>query len=356
MSFALTSNAAPQKTVVFPSCVDDLVRQTGVDESSAQAQTVFSNWQPVTGRAGMGQRSSRSKGMTLLELLVAAAIAMVFLGGVVAAFIQILRATNLTEAKLEAVNNARAALEMMAIDIKAARIDPRQPVQYFVGEDYVLSYGNGLDDDGDRVVDEEIFNGRDDDYTGPDWNVTRDDRHAVVGGLFERQFYVNGPDLGDGHVDEDCRFDLDRLTFRIFPDPNNPLSRDVLITFEVGTFEGEEHVLLRRIVHNPSSPNRLVELAPIAFNVMSLHFLYWDPNRIPPDWTTVWNSFLAPRFVQPGIELPIAVFMAVTVYADTKPIEQYQAGDPIQTITLQTVVNIEQVLKDQRYQAHLLNL
>jgi type II secretory pathway pseudopilin PulG len=294
--------------------------------------------------------------MTLLEILVAVAIAMAFMGGVVAAFIQILRATNLTEVKLEAFNNARAALEMMAIDIKASRIDPRQPMQHFVGEDYLLAYGNGLDDDEDGAIDEELFNGRDDDYTGPDWDPTRDDRHAEAGGLFERQFFVSDADLGDSHVDEDCKFDLDRLTFRIFPDPNDPLSRDDLITFELGTFEGEQHVLLRRIVHNPSSPNSTVEVAPLAFNVMSLYLLYWDPNRIPPDWTTAWNSFDAPRFAQPAIELPISVFLAVTVYADTKPIEQYKPGNPIQTITLQTVVNIEQVLKDQRYQTHLLNL
>lgn len=304
----------------------------------------------------MQQKRNRTRAMTLLELLVAVAIALAFLGGVIAAFIQILRATNLAEVKLDAVNNARYALEMMAIDIKAAWIDPRQALQYFVGEDHPLSYGNGLDDDGDGNVDEELFNGRDDDYTGPDWNFARDDRHAVAGGVYERHFAVSGPDLGDGHVDEDCKFDRDRLIFRIFPDPNNPTSRDDLITFEVGTFEGEEHVLVRRIVHAASSPNRTVEVEPFAFNVMSLHLLYWDPNRIPPDWTTSWNSFDAPRFVQPGIELPVAVFLEVTVYADTRPIEQYKPGDPIQTITLQTVVNIEQVLKDQRYQTHLMKL
>ena len=299
-----------------------------------------------------------TKGMTFLELMVAVAIAMAFMVGVVAAFIQIMQATNLAEAKLEAVNNARAALELMAIDIKAARIDPRQSLQHFVGENYNLAYGNGLDDDGDGgPPDEEIFNGRDDDLTGPDWNVTRgDDRHAVAGGLIERPFYFNSPDLGDGHVDEDCKFDVDRLTFRIFPDPTTPITRDDLITFEVGTFEGEEHVLMRRIVHDPSLPNRIVKKEPLAFNVMSLNLLYWDPNRIPPDWSTSWNSFRAPNFVQPAIELPVAVFIAVTVYADTKPIEHYKPGDPIQTITLQTVVNIEQVLKDQRYQEHILHL
>jgi type II secretory pathway pseudopilin PulG len=304
----------------------------------------------------MEQKKNSTRAMTFLELLVAVAIALVFMGGVIAAFIQILRATNLAEVKLDAVNNARAALEMMAIDIKAAWIDPRQTLQYFLGEDHPLSYGNGLDDDQDGNVDEELFNGRDDDYTGPDWNFARDDRHATAGGVYERPFAVSGPDLGDGHVDEDCKFDLDRLIFRIFPDPNNPTSRDDLITLEVGTFEGEQHVLVRRIIHAPSSPNRSVEVEPLAFNVMSVHLLYWDPNRIPPDWTTSWNSFDAPRFVQPGIELPVAVFIAVTVYADTKPIEQYKPGDPIQTVTLQTVVNIEQVLKDQRYQTHLMTL
>jgi prepilin-type N-terminal cleavage/methylation domain-containing protein len=290
-----------------------------------------------------GKRQSRA--MTLVEILVAMAVAGAFLAGVFAAFIQIVKASDLAEAKLQAINNARAALELMSIDIKAARIDPSRSVQYFIGLHRSLAWGNGIDDDGDGLIDEEWANALDDDR---DWNYATDDRHANIAGNYERSMFVGSADLGDAHVDEDCRFENDKLTFRIFPDPGNPQSRDDLITFYLGTYEGENHVLLRGITRNVSSGGRAEEPSPLAFNVVSLNFFYWDPNRTPNYWVTEWDSYQAATFPSPGIEIPVAVYMSVTVYAGTKPLKDIKPGEPMETIRLDTEVNIEQVLKDTR--------
>ena len=68
------------------------------------------------------------------------------------------------------------------------------------------------------------------------------------------------------------------------------------------------------------------------------------------NWVTSWDSLYAPMFPDPQIELPVAVHISVTVYADTEPFNEYQPGRSIETVTLDTVVNIEHVLKDERYQ------
>jgi type II secretory pathway pseudopilin PulG len=291
------------------------------------------------------RRRTRSRAMTLVEVLVAVAVAGAFFAGVLAAFIQIVKASDLAEAKLQAINNARAALELMAIDIKQARIDPRRPLQYFVGRHNTLAYGNGIDDDGDGRIDEEIADGRDNDG---DWSYQSDDHHANIAGYYERPMFVGSADLDDLHVDEDCKFENDRLAFRIFPDPGDPQSRDDLITFYIGTYEGEGNVLLRGITRKVSSGGQPEEPSPLAFNVVSLNLLYWDPNRTPNYWVTEWDSYQAASFPDPGIEIPVAVYISVTVYAGTKPLKELKPGQPMETIELSTTVNIEQVLKDMR--------
>ncbi len=288
------------------------------------------------------------RGVTLIEMLVAITITMIFLAGVFEAFVQILRTSDLAEAKLEAVMNARAALEHMAIDIKAARIDPSRPIQFFHGENSDLAYGDRKDNDDDGGVDEEIRDAEDNDG---DYMGASDDVHTDFGGgLFERKDLMGLADLGDRHVDEDCRFSDDHLEFRIFPDPARPGSRDKSVRFEITTFDGEPNVLVRHITYNPSDPDtRYEEEDPIAFNVLSLNFLYWDPNRIPMNWIPSWDSLYAPMFPDPKIEIPVAVNISITVYSGTEPFSEYTPGQPVDTITLDTTVNIEQILKDERY-------
>jgi hypothetical protein len=68
------------------------------------------------------------------------------------------------------------------------------------------------------------------------------------------------------------------------------------------------------------------------------------------NWVTSWDSLYAPMFPDPQIELPVAVHISITVYSGTEPFREYRAGQKVETTTLETVVNIEQVLKDERYQ------
>ncbi|HOE63108.1 MAG TPA: type II secretion system protein [Candidatus Sumerlaeota bacterium] len=296
----------------------------------------------------MAAMKKHLKGITLLELLVAIAISGIFLTGVLEAFVYIIRTTDRAETQLEAVTNARSALERMAIDIKAARIDPRYPIQHFVGESLDLPYGDGIDNDGDGRVDEEIRQGADDDG---DFQVSVDDLHvAFDGGVRERSALTNFGDLGDRNVDEDCRFSADTIEFITYPDLDNPGFREQRIRYAIGDFDGQTNVLIREVIHNPNSPTQMrIERDPIAFNVLSLSFLYWDPNRIPMNWVTTWDSLYAPLFPDPQIELPAAVHICITVYAGSNPFNEYRPGDRVETITLETIVTNEQVLKDARY-------
>ena len=288
-------------------------------------------------------------GITLIELLVAITITGIFLAGVMEAFIYIIRSAEESEANLEAVTNARAALEIMSKEIKTARIDRRRPIQFFHGQSLDELYGDRVDNDQDGRLDEEIRDAQDDDG---DYLIGIDDLHTNFnGGLYERQDLLNISDLGDRHIDEDCRFSRDSLEFITFPDPNNPGFQEKNIRYQITTYDGQPNVLVRHITYNPhDSDNTYEEEDPIAFGVLSLSFLYWDPNRIPMNWVTSWDSLYAPMFPDPQIELPVAVHIAVTVYAGIDPFEEYQPGQKVDTITLETVVNIEQVLKDERYQ------
>lgn len=289
-----------------------------------------------------------SKSMTLVEVLIAIAISLAFLSSVLVAFMQILKTSDISRARLEAINNARSALEIMSIDIKAARINHAVFIQNFLGSNNTLSDGNLIDDDGDGLIDEEVFNGEDDDR---DWNAARDDRHISVNGFSERKMYVSQADLGDARVDEDCKFSRDTLRFRIFPDPANPASRDDLISYEVVdniALYGEPNVLVRRITRNASSGTAVEEVAPIAFKVLSLDLLYWNPNSLYPTWTSSWDASTFIPFTN-QIPLPISVYISITIYAGTDDIKKYRLGNKVETITMHTIVNIEQVLNDSRW-------
>lgn len=284
------------------------------------------------------------RAMTLLEILVALAVALAFLSGVIAAFIQILRVSDRSQAQVEAANNARAALEVIANDIKLASIDTRQKEQVFTGISAPLSYGDGIDNDGDDVIDEEFFDADDNDL---DWTGVDDNHINIEMIMFERPLYVAAPDPGDFHVNEDCLFNHDRLRFWIFP--GLLTERNEIITYEIGTYEGEPNVLLRTVAYYQDRLFLDEVTSPLAFNVLSLNFLYWDPNRPTPVWVVDWNGQEAASFPPPGIELPVAVYINLTVYSGTRPLELFQPGDPVETISLGTIVCIEQVLRDSRY-------
>ena len=283
-------------------------------------------------------------GMTFVEVMVAVAVSLAFLSGVLAAFIQIIHTSDISSARLKAVNNARSALEIMSIDLKAARLKPPGLLQIFEGTDRTLAYGDGVDNDKDGKIDEEIFDGKDNDG---DWSAGRDDRHQRLGDSYERSQWVNLPDLGDANVDEDTKFSRDTLTFRVWPEKQRIWARDDVITYEivddVNTY-GESNVLVRRIKRTYAANYVEEDVSPIAFKVLSLDILYWNPNAERPGWVSEWDTFKSSKFTTSGIELPIAVYLAITVYAGTDDLSKYIPGNKIETITLYTIVNLEQVL------------
>jgi len=290
----------------------------------------------------------KGRGWSLVELLIALAIVSIFLIGVFTAFIQILRASDRSERTIEAYQNARTAVETIALYVKAARIEPGTPAQYFQGLNIPTPTGDRVDNDKDGRVDEEQPDGLDDDG---DWVAARDDRHAQVGEVYERPRFVGVADLGDDHVDEDCVFHRDQLALAIFPDPAVPGGSDIVTSFAIGTWEGENNVLLQTLWRDGGTTGTgLPEIAPLAYNVLSLNFLYWDPNRSLPYWVEHWDAALEWPRPAPGLELPAAVYISVTVYAAQIPLDQLLPGQPIETVTASTVVNIEAVIHDPRYE------
>jgi len=287
-------------------------------------------------------------GWSLVELLMALAVVAVFLVGVFTAFIQILRASDRSERMIEAYQNARAAVETIALYAKAARIEPSAPAQYFQGINIPTLTGDRVDNDNDGRVDEEQPDGKDDDG---DWVAARDDRHGQIGQFFERPRFVGVPDLGDGHVDEDCVFHRDQLALQLFPNPDDPSSRDEVTTFSIGIWEGENNVLLQQVLRNAGSGTTVTEMAPLAYNVVSLNFLYWDPNLPEPYWVETWDAATRGPLLGPVIELPASVYISVTVYAGQTPLEQLGPNEPLETVTASTVVDVEYVMYDPRYNA-----
>jgi len=291
----------------------------------------------AVGRQGRGA-------WTLVELLVVLAVTSVFLLGVLTAFVQILRASDRSERMSQAYQNARAAVEAISLVVKAARIEPTQPYQYFQGVNTATPSGDRIDNDRDSRVDEEQPNGLDDDG---DWDATRDDHHLQAGTASERRQFVGRADLGDGHVDEDNVFHRDQLSLAIFPDPAIPGSRSEITSFSIGSWESENNVLLQRTLRNPGS-GAAPELGPLAYNVLSLVLLYWDPNKAEPYWVEEWDAMHG-TFPSPGLQLPAAVYISVTVYSGHVPLEQLGPAEPIETVTASTVVDIESVIHDPRY-------
>ena len=103
------------------------------------------------------------RALTLVELMVAMAIAAVLMVALVSTFVMILSASEYSERQLDASANARFALDSLSQDIKA--LETNQSRAFFLLQDVPLAYGDLKDDDGDGVVDEEQADGRDDEGT-----------------------------------------------------------------------------------------------------------------------------------------------------------------------------------------------
>lgn len=287
------------------------------------------------GRSPKGSPSGRA--FSLIEMLVALAVALVFVSAMYMTFIQVLRATSERSARTEALRNARSALMTMMEEIKAFQRTGTTDT-LLVGVNFDLAFGNGIDEDGDGTVDEEILDGQDD-ATDSDWVIANDNHipFFLTGPLpfiYERPRLTDTPDFGDFHVDEDVRFSSDSLSIMLFPPAVESGVTSRTITYSLGTFDGESNVLVKTAKTEFLSSATSTTMAPLAFGVTALDFLYFDPNATPdPNWTTDWDSATS------GV--PDAVYLRVTLHADTGPIQNYSGGDKIKTLELETIVMIE---------------
>ena len=80
------------------------------------------------------------RALTLVEMLIAMAIAGIFFSSVIAAFVSILRASHNVEIETNAVGNARAALENLSVDLKQA--DHLSAGWHFIGANFPTAYGS----------------------------------------------------------------------------------------------------------------------------------------------------------------------------------------------------------------------
>lgn len=314
----------------------------------------------------------RRSGFTYLEVLVALAVAMTFLSSLYVSFIYMLRTMDENTARLDAMRNGRSAIMTMSDEFKAISAIGVAFVPQLIAADANAGFGNGFDEDDDGTPDEEILDGQDDDG---DWSPLTDDLHAqiVSSGIFYDRFHytafppfaglygVTQFDLGDFHVDQDCVFGRDQVVFRIVPSPPIP---DVLfrsVTYTVGSIDGQNNVLLRqaRTEFDPiSGRSPIITTSPIAFNVLGLDLLYWDPNGDPdpnlsratrPYWITTWDSTLAPTFNAPKLPLPASIYARVTLYAEDTTPQTYVPGSRVNTMHFETIINIEEIIGDISY-------
>ncbi len=279
------------------------------------------------------------RALTLIELLVSITISLMLVSSVVASFTTLIRAFEKSEILVDVGSNLRMALDTLTREIKQVNTPVIFPGQ-FIGLDQPLTFGDGRDNDQDGLIDEETPNGLNDD------GGALDDRHALVAGFSERPQGVAVVDFGDGNVDEDNLFHLDRLSFRITQNPAvDFLYQDIV--YEVTTFDSVEHVLVRTV--RTTSVGNVVSAdvsSPVAYNVLSFNCLYWNPNIASSSqgWLESWDSSAPPG--SGSFDVPASVLVTLTVYADRTPIESYVGGTEVDTISLSTVINIEDVIQD----------
>lgn len=306
-----------------------------------------------------GPRRPRSA-FSLLELLVAMLVTMLFLGGVYTTFVQISKGHQASEARMEALRSGRAALATIGEELKAVNTRGNKTQYHFLGVHFSFISGDGNDNDRDGLVDEEEVDGVIDSPT-TSTNALDSDRHALLAdGLQERPNWVGSADQGDAEVDVDAVFGRDVLTFRVYPTGGASGVDYKQITYEVKDFDNQSNVLVRRVEIYPSdgSMGQVAE-APLAFNVAGFDLLYWNPDPTLPQlllgWNTDWDSDIFNSIPGVNFMLPASVYIRLTLNADPRPAETVQAARaenpdaPMDVITLETTVNIEEIIGDSQY-------
>jgi prepilin-type N-terminal cleavage/methylation domain-containing protein len=289
--------------------------------------------------------AARRRGFTLVELLVALAVASAFLGGTYVAISRILTAHDRSEARLEALRNGRAAITTISDEFKS--INRLGSDFLLIGLDQALAGGDGIDNDSDGVVDEDVVDG----LLDTSRTLAAADQHAQIGSFRERPLRVGAPDLGDADVDVDVRFGRDAIVFRIFPRVPTPDLTLKTVTYSVEEFDGEANVLVKRTRIERQTGEPLVGVAPQAFEVLGFDVLYWDPNAAPEEqyWVRTWDSSQAANFNPPRLPLPAALYVRLTLNSDERPHSTIDAGEPVKTLVLESTIDVEQTINDALY-------
>ncbi len=288
----------------------------------------------------MDRGTTGRRGFSIVELMVATVITMIVVAGSTSVVMQVMRSNQIIRSQLDAVVVGRTVLRDISLEL--AGVELMYLKQEFKGINVPGSYGDGKDNDNDGRVDEERPDGQDNDggYV---------DRHVALGGAVERPGHVGFADLGDWGVDEDVVFDRDRLRFQVAPKGDETLR---IYEYSIGTDSGDDHVLLRTTYTTESDGRGTSVTEPLAFGVLGLNLLYWNPNMARPNWVEAWDSAEAP-FPVPGLEAPASVYLTVAVYSGMAPLDALTLGfgRPVDVEMLSTIVNLEAVISDPRYEA-----
>jgi len=299
----------------------------------------FRHWQP-------GPNAAR--GLTFLEMVVAITIVLTIMAGVVAVFIELLRSHDQARARMDATANARAAMEVLSLEIKRAQ-NTTGTLAFVASTSSGAGGGDRINQDNDGATDEETLNGADDDT---EW-AAASDLHALLPAgaatYAERPVFYQNPDLDDRHIDEDIGNTSTTIEFDTFDAPGEPLNRRV--KFYIGTdADGQPDTLMREVSGtDPVTSLSVVTSGPVCHNVVDFGALYWDhsqakDNTINP-WQMNWPPAAAPLTASPS-----TVYLTISVYAGTPlSLQELPANQEIETITLTTAVNIESVLADPTY-------
>ena len=122
---------------------------------------------------------------------------------------------------------------------------------------------------------------------------------------------------------------------------------------------------------DPGLPAEDTPVEPLIFGVVSLDFLacnvnddvnspassphpYWQDEFDAADYFFPDQRPIGAPFGVPPFVFPAAMLVRVTVSAESTPLDEiggWPLGtDPLETVTLATVVDVEQVIKDIRYE------
>lgn len=297
------------------------------------------------------------RAFSLIEVLVVVSIVLLFFGAASLSIIQFIRSKEKAQARMEAVANARHAVDTIAKELRVARMlsVPGGGRLFFgqTAERGAPFTGDRIDNDVDFAIDEEIIRGRDDDGDFVNQHVQLKDPTAPPvgpGNVYERPYFFNADDLGDQRVDEDVQFTTAEVEFHTQPDGAGVRR----VRFYLDSFDGEDNVLLMQATTDVGGPDEQASLSPIAHNVLSFSLLFWDPNGPPPSladpytryYQRTWNSDNFTTGVA-AMRVPSTIHIRVTTYAGSpQPLGEMVNGPalPIESVTLSTVVNVEQVL------------